>query len=169
MLIKNFLTAFLATSFLVGAGSMSLHADTPSGKASTSQKQKDSDSADEKNQDEARSGGSKPTSESLTGEGSIQATKKVKVTGTTIENLVVLVKMKKPDSNQTVTRIVDLGPVKDLKSLKVRQGDQIKTSGRVVQIKDRQVLMADEITSHNETLTVKRQKPKKASKSSKGG
>jgi len=67
-----------------------------------------------------------------------------------------------------MTRIVDLGPVKDLKSLKVRQGDRLKIGGRVVQVKDKQVLMADEVTAHNQSQTIKRQKPQSKKAKNKG-
>lgn len=150
------MTAALAFAMLFAYSPAALTAQQNDGKSKQNQSQNDSKNKKSKDKSQGdqsdsneRANGSKQSSESLTGEGQVRASKKVKVPGTTIENLVVLIDMKKPGSDRTVTRVVDLGPVKDLKSLKVRQGDQIKATGRVVQVKDKQVMMADEITSHN--------------------
>ncbi|KAA1258662.1 hypothetical protein LF1_11840 [Rubripirellula obstinata] len=172
MLKQITVTAALAFAMLFAYCPTTASAQQSDSKSKQSQSQNDSRKKNSKNQNRnqdqqsdsnERANGSKQSSESLTGEGQVRASKKVKIPGTTIENLVVLIDMKKPNSDRTVTRVVDLGPVKNLKSLKVRQGDQIKTTGRVVQVKDKQVMMADEVTSHNQTKKIKRQKPKSKS------
>lgn len=174
MLKHTTMTAALSLAMLFAYSPATVSAQQNDGKSKQNQSQNDSKNKKSKDKSQGdqsdsneRANGSAQSSESLTGEGQVRASKKVKVPGTTIENLVVLIDMKKPGSDRTVTRVVDLGPVKDLKSLKVRQGDQIKATGRVVQVKDKQVMMADEITSHNQTQKIKRQKPKSKSENKK--
>ncbi|HEV7281582.1 MAG TPA: hypothetical protein VGN57_15380 [Pirellulaceae bacterium] len=73
----------------------------------------------------------------ISGQGQVRRTKKVGLRGQPVEHLVVL--FRAPGSDRD--RVADLGPVKNVRDARVRQGDNLRLIGRVVKIGDEQVLM----------------------------
>ena len=73
----------------------------------------------------------------ISGQGKVRRTKKVGLRGQPVEHLVVL--FRAPGSDRD--RVADLGPVKNVRDARVRQGDNLRMIGRVVKVGDQQVLM----------------------------
>lgn len=86
--------------------------------------------------------------------GQIVRTKKVGLRGQPLEHLVVLLKRDRTDK----VWAVDLGPVKNLKNAKISTGDQVAVQGEVVNVGDRQVLMARKLEKDGREVNIQRQR-----------
>jgi hypothetical protein len=80
--------------------------------------------------------------------GQVEASKEVKVNGSM--NTVVRVKGEKE------SLIVDLGPTSELKGITVKEGTEISASGPMMQVGEKQVLLADKVTIENKEMVVVR-------------
>ena len=95
---------------------------------------------------------SQPPRRSISGQ--VVRTKKVGVRGAPVENLVVLLR-----TENDKKAIVDLGPVKGLKSMQIASGDQLKASGRLVSVEGKKILMAHQLQKNGRTAQIQRQRP----------
>jgi len=83
--------------------------------------------------------------------GSIEAIKKVKLRNSDVENLVVSLKTEKGRKI-----VVDLGPANDLKDFDFKKGDHVIARGSNFEVQGKRVLLAGELQSDGETVTIDR-------------
>lgn len=84
--------------------------------------------------------------------GKVLNTKTVGFRGTDQANQVVLLQTKKHNRHLDV----DLGPKEQLEKLNIKQGQNLAVRGRVINVGDRQVLVADKIKRGDKTLDIDR-------------
>lgn len=88
-----------------------------------------------------------------TASGRVVRTKKVGVRGARIEHLVVLLR-----TERGRTAAVDLGPVKRLDRVKIATGDRLVTTGDVIAVGDRPILMARSLQKDGKTKRIDRRR-----------
>lgn len=86
--------------------------------------------------------------------GEIENAKKVRLRGTNIDHLVVLLTT---DEGRQI--VADLGPTKHLKEIQIKPGDEITVRGRIERISDRSVLMAKRVQTDDQAVRIKREMP----------
>ena len=85
-------------------------------------------------------------------QGTVEASKEAKVNGEM--HTVVRIKGEKD------SLIVDLGSTADLKNFKVQEGTEISASGPMMQVGEKQVLVADKVTIENKEVVIARSSPR---------
>lgn len=85
-------------------------------------------------------------------QGRIQALKSVQLRGMNQPNLVALIETRKGDRRL----VVDLGPQNNLRKLKLRPGSRIAAQGKVAQVKDQLVLVANRARIRGQQIDIQR-------------